>query len=78
MYSIVTDAKSRLSHMITQTNQATILTPEKWELAVGYAPWVQEIWVNYISNAIKYGGKPPHIQLGSDLIPEWANTLLGT
>jgi len=68
MYSIVTDAKSRLSHMITQTN-TTILTPEKWELAVGYAPWVQEIWVNYISNAIKYGGKPPHIQLGSDLIP---------
>ncbi|MCU0481864.1 MAG: PAS domain-containing sensor histidine kinase [Anaerolineae bacterium] len=66
MYTIVTDAKSRLAYMIHQA-QTQIIVPEKWDLAVGYAPWVQEIWVNYISNAIKYGGKPPHVQLGSEL-----------
>jgi two-component system sensor histidine kinase/response regulator len=35
-------------------------------VAVGYAPWVEEIWVNYISNAIKYGANPPHIEIGAD------------
>jgi two-component system sensor histidine kinase/response regulator len=23
------------------------------------------VWANYISNAIKYGGRPPHIELGA-------------
>ena len=27
------------------------------------------MWVNYISNAIKYGGDPPQIQLGVDQLP---------
>ena len=26
----------------------------------------EEIWVNYISNAIKYGGDPPRAELGAD------------
>jgi two-component system, sensor histidine kinase and response regulator len=33
--------------------------------ALGYAPWVEEIWVNYISNALKYGGSPPKLRLGA-------------
>lgn len=66
MYTIINDSKSRLVYMINSA-RASLIIPEKWHLAVGYAPWVQEIWVNYISNAIKYGGKPPHIQLGSEL-----------
>ncbi|NIU88722.1 MAG: hybrid sensor histidine kinase/response regulator, partial [Nitrosopumilaceae archaeon] len=28
-------------------------------------PWIEEVWYNYISNAIKYGGSPPVIELGS-------------
>ena len=24
-----------------------------------------EVWVNYISNALKYGGTPPHVELGA-------------
>jgi signal transduction histidine kinase len=28
------------------------------------------VWANYISNALKYGGKPPHIQLGADRQPD--------
>ena len=33
--------------------------------AYGYAPWVEAVWSNYISNAIKYGGRPPKIQIGA-------------
>ncbi|MBC7869758.1 MAG: sensor histidine kinase, partial [Chitinophagaceae bacterium] len=42
----------------------------KWPLAAGYAPWVEEVWTNYLSNALKYGGKPPSIELGADEQPD--------
>ena len=32
---------------------------------MGHQPWVEEIWVNYLSNAIKYGGRPPKVELGA-------------
>jgi PAS domain S-box-containing protein len=38
--------------------------------AIGYAPWVEEIWVNYLSNAFKYGGNPPRIEIGAVSIDE--------
>jgi len=38
-------------------------------MALGYMPWVEEIWVNYLSNAIKYGGRPPRLELGADPLP---------
>ncbi len=33
---------------------------------LGYGPWVEEIWFNYISNAIKYGGSPLKIEIGGE------------
>jgi signal transduction histidine kinase len=38
--------------------------------ALGYAGWVEEVWVNYISNAIKYGNKPPRVELGATPQPD--------
>jgi two-component system sensor histidine kinase/response regulator len=32
---------------------------------MGYAPWIEEVWVNYLSNAMKYGGRPPLVELGA-------------
>jgi signal transduction histidine kinase len=32
---------------------------------MGYGPWVEEVWINYLSNAIKYGGQPPRVELGA-------------
>ncbi|MCG8683859.1 MAG: ATP-binding protein, partial [Desulfobacterales bacterium] len=29
----------------------------------GYALWVEEIWLNFISNAINYGGDHPKIEI---------------
>jgi signal transduction histidine kinase len=30
---------------------------------------VEEVWVNYISNGLKYGGQPPHLELGATATP---------
>ncbi len=64
MFPIVVEAKERLNSMIAQY-QGEVAAPEEWPVAVGYGPWVQEVWVNYISNALKYGGQPPRVELGA-------------
>ena len=38
--------------------------PPDWPVALGHAPWVEEIWANYLSNAAKYGG--PTVTLGAE------------
>jgi PAS domain S-box-containing protein len=68
MTDIVTEARQRLYFSIQQ-RQAEITMPTEWPRALGYAPWIEEVWVNYISNALKYGGTPPRIQLGADETP---------
>lgn len=75
MERIIDEAKQRLSYMIEET-AAVIILPDSWPLAVGYAPWIEEVWVNYMSNAIKYGGQPPHLELGAaveddDMVRFW-------
>lgn len=68
MEQVVREALSRLTLMI-EKQQAEIIMPESgtWPVAVGYAGWVEEVWANYISNAIKYGGTPPVVELGATL-----------
>lgn len=64
MAEVVSEAQSRLGHLIKDA-RAEIVAPADWPTAMGYAPWVEEVWINYISNAIKYGGEPPRIELGA-------------
>lgn len=64
MAGIVVEAKRRLAHMIEKYH-AEILLPACWPRALGYGPWVEEVWVNYLSNAIKYGGRPPRVEVGA-------------
>ena len=66
MAEIVQEACGRLEKVIEEA-QADISVPEAsvWPEAIGYAPWVEEVWANYISNAIKYGGDPPRVELGA-------------
>jgi signal transduction histidine kinase len=45
--------------------EVEIIVPDEWPVAVGYAPWIEEVWVNYLSNGIKYGGEPPQLELGA-------------
>jgi signal transduction histidine kinase len=69
MSSILRRVKQRLTPMIEQYN-AQVDFPSEWPLAKGFAPWVEEIWVNYLSNAIKYGGRPPIIETGANPLPD--------
>jgi signal transduction histidine kinase len=66
MESIVAEVPGRLAGLIADA-EATLVVPAAWPTAVGYAPWVEEVWVNYVSNAIKYGGARPTVTLGADL-----------
>ncbi|MCB8946685.1 MAG: tetratricopeptide repeat protein [Ardenticatenaceae bacterium] len=55
----------RLQPMIEQ-HQGRIILPDTWETAVGYQPWVEEIWANYLSNGLKYGGEAPVITISCE------------
>jgi signal transduction histidine kinase len=72
MGGIVEESLARLAYMV-EAHQAQVVLPESWPLALGYGPWVEEIWVNYLSNALMYGGRPPRVELGFDVLEsrEW-------
>jgi two-component system sensor histidine kinase/response regulator len=63
MGSVVSEAQARLADMIAE-HQAEIILPEAWPQVQGYGPWIEEVWTNYLSNAIQYGGRPPRVELG--------------
>lgn len=65
MGTIAQEAISRLEALTTE-HSAQISLPDEWPHAFGYAPWVIEVWVNFISNAAKYGGTNPQITLGGE------------
>lgn len=66
MGGIVARVVERLGPMVSEHGaQITTLAPEEWPTALGYAPWVEEVWMNYLSNALKYGGRPPRVELGA-------------
>ena len=67
MAGIVAEARLRLAHLIRDTQADIILQgASAWPVARGYGPWVEEVWVNYLGNALKYGGQPPRVELGAD------------
>lgn len=68
MQEIAQESITRLENVI-KGKQALVTYGESWPVALGYAPWIEEIWVNYISNALKYGGTPPVIHLDAQLMP---------
>jgi signal transduction histidine kinase len=63
MSSIVEEVMQRLAPMIEEYG-AEVMLPDYWPNVEGYASWVEEVWVNYISNGLKYGGRPPCLTLG--------------
>jgi signal transduction histidine kinase len=77
MASIVAEIRRRFASMIEEYH-AEIILPDVWPVASGHGPWVEEVWVNYLSNAIKYGGQPPRLELGAtkrpnDMICFWVH-----
>lgn len=69
MGDIVQEALFRLTSKMQEIETDLILPPH-WPLAQGYAPWLEEVWANYLSNALKYGGRPLRIELGATPQPD--------
>ena len=66
MDTVVGQVLSQLTDLQARTG-AQLKLPNTWPTALGYAPWVGEVWLNLVSNALKYGGSPPSIELGGAL-----------
>jgi two-component system sensor histidine kinase/response regulator len=66
MRAIVAESIDRLDELLRRYSVAISL-PDQWPAAFGHAPWIIEVWVNYLSNAAKYGGASPAITLGGEV-----------
>ena len=54
MAAIVAEARLRVANLID--GQTHISVPDTWPIGLGYEPWVEEVWANLLSNALKYAG----------------------
>lgn len=68
MAAVIAEARDRVAHLIQQS-RAEVEQPAEWPAVLGHGPWIAEIWTNYLSNAVKYGGQPPSIRLGAEPVP---------
>jgi signal transduction histidine kinase len=69
MGPIVMNLRNRLGDLI-DGKPIEFIYPSEWPQVIGYGQWLEEVWVNYVSNAIKYGGDPPRVEIGVDLLPD--------
>jgi two-component system, sensor histidine kinase and response regulator len=65
MQGIVQRVNAQLVDLCT-LSQTSVTLPGTWPKALGYAPWIAEVWLNLISNALKYSGLPPRITVGGE------------
>jgi len=72
MAQVVQGALDRLEFMIEQYGATVNLPPvDSWIKVQSHAQWIEEVWVNYMSNAIKYGGQPPVVEIGCTDEGDW-------
>lgn len=64
---IVAETLKRIEFMIKEY-EAEIIVPPSWPTVYGYGQWLEEVWYNYLTNGLKYGGRPPRLELGYDLV----------
>lgn len=58
--NVIQRLRFQLSHI-----EHELIISENIPDCYGYGQWVEEIWFNFISNAIKYGGSPLKIEIGA-------------
>lgn len=64
MESVVAEALDRLDYLIKRRG-VKITQPTQWPKALGYAPWVEEIWYTFISEILRVDASPLHIDIGA-------------
>lgn len=65
MQSAIASTINRLNYQIKESS-STITIEQEISNCIGYAAWVEEVLYNYLTNAIKYGGKHPKIDIYSE------------
>lgn len=63
MTEVISTVKARIGQY-EEEYLGNMTTPEQWPIVMGHTPWVEEVWINYISNAIKYCGQDADVELG--------------
>ena len=43
---------------------AQVSLPESWPRVLGRSDWLEEVWANFLSNALRYGGDNLNIEIG--------------
>jgi signal transduction histidine kinase len=64
MTRVMQEALSR-TKTLAQRFDATFEVPERLPNCMGNTVWLEEVLVNYTSNALKYGGAPPRVWIDS-------------
>ncbi len=67
---VVASARSRL------TLPLEVELPAEWPKAVGYEPWVEEVWFNLLDNAARHGGASPRARIEARTTDGWARFAL--
>lgn len=65
----VGETVKRIEYMVQEYHGELIL-PDSWPAVLGYGPWLEEVWYNYLTNGLKYGGRPPVLELGYEEMNE--------
>lgn len=64
MAVLVKTACTNLATLIEQ-HHAEVAIPSTFPPVLGHPVLVERVWDNYLSNALKYGGRPPVLEIGS-------------
>ena len=67
--SSLEEVRTRFQYMIKEKS-VRIEIDEPLLSILAYAPWIDEVMANTISNAIKYGGEPPLVRVGTERLPD--------
>lgn len=65
MEEIIAQVSTRIESYIEEYG-GTVSYAADWPTALGYGPWIEEVWINYINNALKYGGEPADVTVGAE------------
>lgn len=70
---VALQALNRLQDSIKKTKaEITLDDDTEWPIIYGKYQWIEEVWVNYLTNALKYGGKPPYVVIKCRTIDNYA------
>ena len=64
MTFVIYSAMQRVQPQIEES-AAVIEVQDQLPAVMGHESWLEEVWANYLTNAIKYGGQPPHVYIGA-------------